>query len=118
MQVKKLIVPFIVHPDFVVTFISITLRKSFGMYGGVTTGLEPATSAVTGHHSNPIFRMTPMTSRHTSEPFWINEPDWLCAVEFLNDEDTEGRDLAAETIGYHSGVGRAPDEYSVASAIG
>ncbi len=39
-----------------------------------------------------------MTSKHSSEPFWINEPDWLCAVEFLNDEDTEGRDLAVDPV--------------------
>jgi hypothetical protein len=41
-----------------------------------------------------------MTVDHTPEPLWINEPDWLCAVEFLNDDDPEGRDLAADTIGY------------------
>ena len=41
-----------------------------------------------------------MTFDHTPEPLWINEPDWLCAFEFLNDEDPEGRDLAAVTIGY------------------
>lgn len=47
-----------------------------------------------------------MTSKHSIEPFWINEPDWLCAVEFLNDEDTEGRDLAADAIGYLLGYAR------------
>ena len=36
-----------------------------------------------------------MTTKRKSEPFWMDEPDWLCAVEFLNDEDPEGRDLAA-----------------------
>ena len=41
-----------------------------------------------------------MTLDRFPEPLWINEPDWLCAVEFLNDEDPEGRDLAADTIGY------------------
>jgi hypothetical protein len=34
------------------------------------------------------------------EALWINEPDWLCAVEFLNDEDPVGRDLATRAIGY------------------
>ena len=24
-----------------------------------------------------------MTDDYTSEPLWINEPDWLCAVEFF-----------------------------------
>jgi Na+/melibiose symporter-like transporter len=41
-----------------------------------------------------------MTTEQRSELFWINEPDWLCAVEFLNDEDTEGRNLAGDTISY------------------
>jgi hypothetical protein len=58
--------------------------------------------------------MNPMTSKHNSEPFWINEPDWLCAVEFLNDEDTEGRDLAADTIGYLLGYARLTNTRSLA----
>ena len=41
-----------------------------------------------------------MTIEHMTKHFWIDEPDKLCAVEFLNDEDPEGRDLAADTIGY------------------
>ena len=55
-----------------------------------------------------------MTNKHRSEPFWINEPDWLCAVEFLNDEDTEGRDLAADTIGYLLGYARLTNTRSLA----
>jgi len=55
-----------------------------------------------------------MTSEHTPEPVWINEPDWLCAVEFLNDEDPEGRDLAADTIGYLLGYARLTNTRSLA----
>jgi hypothetical protein len=55
-----------------------------------------------------------MTTKHGSEPFWVDEPDWLCAVEFLNDEDTEGRDLAADTIGYLWGYARLTDTRSLA----
>ncbi len=55
-----------------------------------------------------------MTSQHSSEPFWIDEPDWLCAVEFLNDEDPEGRDLAADTIGYLLGYARLTNTRSLA----
>jgi hypothetical protein len=58
--------------------------------------------------------MNAMTSKHSIEPFWINEPDWLCAVEFLNDEDTEGRDLAADTIGYLLGYARLTNTRSLA----
>jgi hypothetical protein len=55
-----------------------------------------------------------MTRKQRSEPFWIDEPDWLCAVEFLNDEDTEGRDLAADTIGYLWGYARLTNTRSLA----
>jgi hypothetical protein len=58
--------------------------------------------------------MNAMTNKHRAEPFWINEPDWLCAVEFLNDEDTEGRDLAADTIGYLLGYARLTNTRSLA----
>jgi hypothetical protein len=58
--------------------------------------------------------MNPMTNKHRPEPFWINEPDWLCAVEFLNDEDPEGRDLAADTIGYLLGYARLTNTRSLA----
>ena len=55
-----------------------------------------------------------MTVDHTLEPLWINEPDWLCAVEFLNDEDPEGRDLAADTIGYLLGYAHLTNTRSLA----
>jgi hypothetical protein len=79
-----------------------------------TTGLEPATSAVTGQRPNFHFRRYSMTVDHTSEPLWINEPDWLCAWEFLNDEDPEGRDLAADTIGYLLGYAHLTNTRSLA----
>lgn len=55
-----------------------------------------------------------MTVDHTPEPLWINEPDWLCAVEFLNDKDPEGRDLAADTIGYLLGYAQLTNTRSLA----
>ena len=55
-----------------------------------------------------------MTVNHTPEPLWINEPDWLCAVEFLNDEDPEGRELAADTIGYLLGYAHLTNTRSLA----
>ena len=55
-----------------------------------------------------------MTVDHTPEPLWIDEPDWLCAVEFLNDEDPEGRDLAADTIGYLLGYAHLTNTRSLA----
>jgi hypothetical protein len=55
-----------------------------------------------------------MTIDHMTDPLWINEPDWLCAVEFLNDEDPEGRDLAADTIGYLLGYAHLTNTRSLA----
>ena len=55
-----------------------------------------------------------MTIEYMVEPHWINEPDWLCAVEFLNDEDTEGQDIAAETIGYLLGYAQLTNTRSLA----
>ena len=55
-----------------------------------------------------------MTTKQRSEHFWINEPDWLCAMEFLNDEDPKGRDLAADTIGYLLGYARLTNTRSLA----
>jgi hypothetical protein len=49
-----------------------------------------------------------------AEPHWINEPDWLCAWEFLNDDDPEGRDLAADTIGYLLGYAHLTNTRSLA----
>jgi hypothetical protein len=55
-----------------------------------------------------------MATKHRSEPFWIDEPERLCAVEFLNDEDAEGRDIAADTIGYLWGYARLTNTRSLA----
>jgi hypothetical protein len=55
-----------------------------------------------------------MTVDHTPEPLWINEPDWLCAVEFLNNADPESRDLAADTIGYLLGYSQLTNTRSLA----
>jgi hypothetical protein len=55
-----------------------------------------------------------MTIEYMTQPPWIDEPDWLCAFEFLNDEDPESRDLAADTIGYLLGYARLTNTRSLA----
>ena len=40
------------------------------------------------------------TTKAEFEPFWLDETDWLCAVEFLPENDPESRALGAKTIGY------------------
>ena len=54
-----------------------------------------------------------MTIKYMTEPIWIDEPDWLCAVEFLNDADPESRDLAADTIGYLLGYSQLTNTRSL-----
>jgi len=55
-----------------------------------------------------------MTIKNMNEPLWIDEPDWLCAWEFLNDEDPEGRDLSADTIGFLLGYAHLTNTRSLA----
>jgi hypothetical protein len=39
-------------------------------------------------------------NRHDVEPYWQDEDDWLCTVEFLPSNDPEGRAFGADIIGY------------------
>ncbi len=41
-----------------------------------------------------------MKHRNDYEPFWQDEKDWLCIVEFLPSDNPEARLFAAEIIGY------------------
>src|SRR6267143_2250366 len=41
-----------------------------------------------------------MNRQHEIEPYWQDEDDWLCTVEFLPRDDPEGRLFAADIVGY------------------
>ena len=41
-----------------------------------------------------------MNPKHDIEPYWQDEDDWLCTVEFLPSNDPEGRAFAADIVGY------------------
>ena len=41
-----------------------------------------------------------MNRQHDIEPYWQDEDDWLCTVEFLPSDDLEGRVFAADIVGY------------------
>jgi hypothetical protein len=41
-----------------------------------------------------------MSRQHDIEPYWQNEDDWLCTVEFLPSDDLQGRAFAADIVGY------------------
>jgi len=40
-----------------------------------------------------------MNRQHDIEPHWQDEDDWLCTVEFLPGDDTEGRLFGADIVG-------------------
>jgi hypothetical protein len=41
-----------------------------------------------------------MNRQDDSEPFWQDDDDWLCTVEFLPSDDLEGRVFATDMVGY------------------
>ena len=45
------------------------------------------------------------------EPYWQDEKDWLCIVEFLPTDNPEARLFAVEIIGYF--VGYANHEHTL-----
>jgi hypothetical protein len=42
-------------------------------------------------------------------PYWLDEKDWLCIIEFLPREDEEQRAYGAEAIGYLLGYAQMTD---------
>lgn len=55
-----------------------------------------------------------MDKRNEVSPYWCDENDWLCAVEFLPDDDPESRLIAADTIGYLFGYAAITNTRSLA----
>src|SRR5436853_523638 len=47
-----------------------------------------------------MWRSGERTSKHDLEPYWRDETDWLCTVEFLPTDDREARVFASHIIGY------------------
>src|SRR5260370_4925450 len=48
------------------------------------------------------------------EPYWDEEKDWLCTVEFLPRDDPEARSFSAEIIGYLFGYAHLTNTRSLA----
>jgi hypothetical protein len=55
-----------------------------------------------------------MDKQNEMYPYWCDENDWLCAVEFLPDDDPESRLIAADTIGYLFGYAAITNTRSLA----
>lgn len=43
------------------------------------------------------------------EPYWTEETDWLCVIEFLPSDDEQDRAIGAEAIGYLFGYAQLTD---------
>jgi hypothetical protein len=41
-----------------------------------------------------------MNRQHEIGPYWQDEDDWLCTIEFLPGDDPEGRLFGADIVGY------------------
>ena len=41
-----------------------------------------------------------MKRQHEIGPYWQDEDDWLCTIEFLPGDDPEGRLFGADIVGY------------------
>ena len=54
------------------------------------------------------------TNRRDLEPYWQDERDWLCTVEFLPTDDPEARLFAADIIGYLCGYAHLTNTRSLA----
>jgi hypothetical protein len=48
------------------------------------------------------------------EPYWQDEMDWLCIVEFLPTDNSEARLFAADIIGYLVGYANLTNTLSLA----
>lgn len=55
-----------------------------------------------------------MIRQHDVEPYWQDEDDWLCTVEFLPSNDPEGRVFGADIIGYLFGYAQLTNARTLA----
>ncbi len=55
-----------------------------------------------------------MTSNYTFQHLWKKESDWLCAVEFWDDDDPDGQALTTDIIGHLLGYAHLTNTRSLA----
>jgi hypothetical protein len=55
-----------------------------------------------------------MNRQRDIEPYWQDEDDWLCTVEFLPSNDPEGRVFGADIIGYLLGYAQLTNSRALA----
>lgn len=55
-----------------------------------------------------------MDRQHDIEPYWQDEDDWLCTVEFLPRDDPEGRLFGADILGHLFGYAQLTNTRALA----
>ena len=55
-----------------------------------------------------------MNRQHEIGPYWQDEDDWLCTIEFLPGDDPEDRLFGAEIVGYLVGYAQLTNTRSLA----
>ncbi len=55
-----------------------------------------------------------MNRPHDIEPYWQDENDWLCTIEFLPSDDSEGRLFAADILGHLFGYAQLTNTRALA----
>jgi hypothetical protein len=55
-----------------------------------------------------------MNPERDIEPYWQDEEDWLCTIEFLPRDDPGARCFGAETIGYLFGYAQLTNTRTLA----
>lgn len=55
-----------------------------------------------------------MNRQHEVEPYWQDEDDWLCTVEFLPSNDPDARVFGADIIGYLLGYAQLTNARALA----
>ena len=58
-----------------------------------------------------------MNRKDDFEPYWQDETDWLCTVEFLPADDPEGRVFAADIVGYLFGYSQLANPGSFCTGV-
>src|ERR1700674_4866555 len=55
-----------------------------------------------------------MNRQRDIEPYWQDEDDWLCTIEFLPSDDPEGRLFAADIVGHLLGYAQLTNTRALA----
>jgi hypothetical protein len=55
-----------------------------------------------------------MNRQHEIGPYWQDEDDWLCTIEFLRSDDPEGRLFAADIVGHLFGYAQLTNTRALA----